>query len=588
VLLLACFTRPDAADGGGGRSRLAKLAIGAAIVLSGSGAVASGSEYNLRGNPATSPAAGAQLLETTMTTTTRSLMSDDFPANETVAAPELVTAEVCDALADTVGSEHVISVPQQMPQPYYEAKYGVAQITPGAFVSPETGEEVAAVLELARAKHIPVVMRSLSGHSHAGRSTVDGGIVVWMNRFQNIEIDSVRQEATIGAGVQLGKLYAVLAANTPSFVFPGGTCATVGATGLIQGGGVGLMTNMFGYSSDNLISAKIVVFKQGRYQEVEATDVNEHSDLLFALRGGMGGNFGAVTEMKVRVFAKPSAVVEYKFARTGDYAEEMLSGLQIQASQLASTPNAKHRMRVKAKPHSVEFHGMCWCEPATAAAATDCKGCYELAKNVSAPMYGWANAAVSVWNSSTDESLFNSCLGAVDVLQSKGGEAAGDWCVNHFNWTEDTYARKSLYATHAILNSSNNMQTLVKALTQNNSDGHGFLYMDLVGGQAMHSEVPNAFLHRDNMWSVSTAEGSDEWASWAFGVLSRASFSNGESYQNFIDAELPDWFTRYFPDAQVRARLQQVKCKYNPQNAFGTTHVAHMSVPMPAVCDHQG
>ena len=40
-----------------------------------------------------------------------------------------------------------------------------------------------------------------------------------------------------------------------------------------------------------------VVFQGGRYQEVEAD-----ADLLFALRGGMGGNYGVVTLWRLNVF----------------------------------------------------------------------------------------------------------------------------------------------------------------------------------------------------------------------------------------------------------------------------------------------
>jgi FAD/FMN-containing dehydrogenase len=43
-------------------------------------------------------------------------------------------------------------------------------------------------------------------------------------------------------------------------------------------------------------------------------------------------------------------------------------------------------------------------------------------------------------------------------------------------------------------------------------------------------------------------------------------YSNGETYQNFIDPRLPDWERSYY--AENYPRLMQVKSVYDPHNAF--------------------
>ena len=69
--------------------------------------------------------------------------------------------------------------------------------------------------------------------------------------------------------------------------------STIGA---LLGGGVGFLARWQGLAIDNLLCATVVL-ADGSI--VKATPEGEHSELLFAIKGG-GGNFGIVVEATIK------------------------------------------------------------------------------------------------------------------------------------------------------------------------------------------------------------------------------------------------------------------------------------------------
>jgi FAD/FMN-containing dehydrogenase len=74
-----------------------------------------------------------------------------------------------------------------------------------------------------------------------------------------------------------------------------GNCGTVGVAGFTLGGGYGPLSGTGGLAADNVLGAEIVL-ADGR---LLTTGPDAEPDLYWALRGG--GNFGAVTSMRVRL-----------------------------------------------------------------------------------------------------------------------------------------------------------------------------------------------------------------------------------------------------------------------------------------------
>ncbi len=153
-----------------------------------------------------------------------------------------------------------------------------------------TAADVVAALERAQADSLGVAVRS-GGHSVAGMSTVDDGLVVDVRPMKGIEVDAGARTARVGGGVTWGELDAATQAH--GLAVTGGRVSTTGVSGFTLGGGSGWLERSLGLACDNLRAVELVTV-DGR--EVRA-DAQTNSELLWASRGG-GGNFGVVTALE--------------------------------------------------------------------------------------------------------------------------------------------------------------------------------------------------------------------------------------------------------------------------------------------------
>ena len=140
------------------------------------------------------------------------------------------------------------------------------------------------------------------GHSLAGFSTCDGGMVIDLSRMRQVTVDPDMRTATIAGGGLLGSIDA--ATQKAGLVFPSGVVSHTGASGLILGGGTGWLTRRFGLSCDNVEGCTLVTADGS----IVRANSNENQDLFWALRGG-GGNFGVVTEFEVKLHPLTAVVL---------------------------------------------------------------------------------------------------------------------------------------------------------------------------------------------------------------------------------------------------------------------------------------
>jgi hypothetical protein len=140
------------------------------------------------------------------------------------------------------------------------------------------------------------------GHSLAGFSSCDGGMVIDLARMRGVVVDPDARRARFAGGCLLGSIDT--ATQKAGLVFPSGVVSHTGAGGLVLGGGTGWLTRRFGLSCDN-VTAFTLVAADGSLLRADAAN---NPDLFWALRGG-GGNFGVVTEFEVKLHPLSSLVL---------------------------------------------------------------------------------------------------------------------------------------------------------------------------------------------------------------------------------------------------------------------------------------
>lgn len=156
-----------------------------------------------------------------------------------------------------------------------------------------TPADVATALELAGRESLAVAVRA-GGHSVAGMSVNDGGMVIDVRPMKEITVDPDKRAVRAGAGVTWAELDA--ATQEYGLATTGGRVSSTGIAGFTLGGGSGWAERKFGLACDNLISVSLVT-ADGRLVTASQT---EHPDLFWALHGG-GGNFGVATALEFQL-----------------------------------------------------------------------------------------------------------------------------------------------------------------------------------------------------------------------------------------------------------------------------------------------
>jgi len=170
---------------------------------------------------------------------------------------------------------------------------GDVENRPAAIIKVANAADVVRAISVARDTGAELAVRS-GGHSGAGHSTTDGGIVIDVSDMKGLAIDVDGRTAWADTGLTAGE-YTTLAGEHGLATGFGDT-GSVGLAGITLGGGVGYLVRKFGLTVDDLLAAEIVT-ADGNVLQVDA---DHHPDLFWAIRGG-GGNFGVVTRFRFRL-----------------------------------------------------------------------------------------------------------------------------------------------------------------------------------------------------------------------------------------------------------------------------------------------
>jgi FAD binding domain/Berberine and berberine like len=170
---------------------------------------------------------------------------------------------------------------------------GMVARTPGLIARCADVGDVQSAVRAAAAAGVLTAIRC-GGHSLAGFSTCDDGLVIDLSRMRGVSVDAQTRRARFEGGCLLGDIDT--ATQKVGLAFPSGVVSHTGAAGLVLGGGTGWLNRLHGLSCDNVLGFTMVV-ADGSIVRANAT---ENPELFWALRGG-GGNFGVVTEFEVNL-----------------------------------------------------------------------------------------------------------------------------------------------------------------------------------------------------------------------------------------------------------------------------------------------
>jgi len=409
---------------------------------------------------------------------------------------------------------------------------------PALIVQCTGAADVIAAVGFARGNHLDIAVRG-GGHSVAGLSTVDGGIVIDLGPMSDVTVDAEAKRASVGGGAVWADVDHETQAH--GLATTGGLVSTTGVAGFTLGGGIGWTMRKFGLACDNLAGADVVT-ADGRLVHCSET---ENPELLWGLRGG-GGNFGIVTRFELDLHPLGPMIYAGPVFYPADAARDLLVAFREWAAETPDEVTGVVNL-TSAPPLPVipeEWHGQK--VVAFIAASTgpvdDGAGLVRRMRDVAEPIadllgpmpYGvlqslldplWPKGIHAYFKAANVSGLDD---GLVDRLCAVHLEAPGPQCEIHVHQMGGAVGR---VADDATAFPERSMPYVVNAVTG---------YQDPDAGDA----------HRD--WARAVADAAGDAAT-------------GRAYVNFL-GEKEDARAAYGEDKY--ARLAALKDAYDPTNVF--------------------
>jgi hypothetical protein len=431
-------------------------------------------------------------------------------------------------------------------------------LNPAAVAYCASPGDVQRCIGFARAHGIRPIPRC-GGHSFAGYSS-GPGLVVDVTPMNTVTVSGAGSggsaRAVVGAGTLLVDLYDQLAQS--GAVVPGGSCPTVGISGLALGGGVGVLGRKYGLTCDAIESVQVVT-ADGR---ILTCDASTNADLFWACRGGGGGNFGIVTSFTFRTSAiAPLALFTLDWPSSA--ATDVLGawfGWQHAGPdelwsncQLLSGGNGVLQVRTAGM-----FVGSATTLGSLVNTLVAAVGAQPSYRFVGPEQYLHAMLVEAGCESLDVAQCHLTTQSPMGTLDRAGSVASSGY----------VSALPSPAGTAAFVATVNDLIQTLPHL------GGGVAF-DALGG-AINAVKPSdtAFVHRNAMAGIqaSVATGASESVaeqgrSWlAHFASSVTSYVDGQAYQNYIDPTLVDWQQAYY--GTNLGRLVSVKAKHDPDEVF--------------------
>jgi FAD/FMN-containing dehydrogenase len=400
--------------------------------------------------------------------------------------------------------------------------------------------DVAAAVSYARAAGMELAVRG-GGHSTAGHSVSDGGMMVDLSPMKAIDVDADRRVATVQPGVLLGELDR--ATQEHGLAVPAGTISHTGVAGLTLGGGIGWLMRKHGLTIDSLLEVELVTAEG----EIVRASEREHADLFWAIRGA-GANFGVVTEFVFRLHPV-GTMLAGPLVHRYDRAADVLKGAR---DVLADAPDELNTALVlmTVPPHP-PFPAELWGEK-TVAIAPAYSGDLETGERVVQRLRELAEPALDLVSPMP-----------YVALQSMLDDTAPPG-LHHYNTAETLPA-----LTDGAIDG------LVAAFADVPSPRSHVIISQLGGAVARVPQTATAFAQRDGAylaWILSIWEpdmSADQQLAW--GRHARAAvapFGSGGTYVNSLEPDVRAPGRLRASYGQNWPRLVELKRRYDPENLF--------------------
>jgi hypothetical protein len=171
---------------------------------------------------------------------------------------------------------------------------GAIDSKPQLIVQCRSNHDIQTIVKVLK-DYLPYVGVRGGGHSIAGNSSLDGGVVIDLSLLRDVTINTETKTATVSGGALLGDLDR--ASHEFGMAAPLGTVSLTGVTGLALGGGIGWLMGRYGLACDNIKRAHLIL-ADGTTQII---DQESAPDLLWGLKGG-GGNFGVISDLTLNLY----------------------------------------------------------------------------------------------------------------------------------------------------------------------------------------------------------------------------------------------------------------------------------------------
>ncbi|KAK4501903.1 hypothetical protein PRZ48_007712 [Zasmidium cellare] len=171
-----------------------------------------------------------------------------------------------------------------------------SQLTPSCFVQPENTEEVSTIVKTLVVKtKCEFSVRSGGHSSNAGANNIEKGVTIDLGRMNSTSYNNATKIASIQPAARWLGVYRTFDALDRGI--QGGGIGSVGAGGLLLGGGFANYLYQRGLATDDIVNFEVVL-ANGSVVQANATS---NKDLWRTLKGG-GSGFGIVTRYDMETF----------------------------------------------------------------------------------------------------------------------------------------------------------------------------------------------------------------------------------------------------------------------------------------------